>query len=225
MPFSFTSLQRLMVLGDKDTVKSAQKLASPNKNFGALSEELRGEIAASINAPLGPDGLPYASPVINMMVNPSTIQWSQTKRISKKNTLGGTVYFHFSDTNGQNNDILTMTFSGNTGYMGNASDFSAKRMEVDDELRKRAAKRRIWMDLYGLTREPVDLPGNLRNEFYIHYRTRMFPSITLIGFFSSVMQFTESADKPFSRDYSFSFTVTDTAPNLNYILDNMALGA
>jgi len=259
IPFSFTSLQRLMsarskLLYTQNSYISAQesvngsgfggKFAGPaiediemglrnnreqsgaTTNVDSRMKAFRQELTSS----LSPE---FYDVAIKMAVNPSSIQWSQTKRISKKNTLGGTVYFHFSNSNGENNDILTMSFSGNTGYIGPVA-FGDKGV-VETKNRKAGSvndvsftsgqnnKWRIWADLYNLTREPVDLPGNVKNEFYIHYKTRLFPSIILTGFFSSVMQFTESADRPFSRDYSFSFTVTDVSPSLNTIVDNISM--
>ena len=68
----------------------------------------------------------------------------------------------------------------------------------------------------------LNLATNLKNEFYITYRTVLMPiQITLVGFFSQVMEFTESAQDPFNRDYSFAFTVVYTSPSLDELVDRV----
>lgn len=208
-PFMFTSLQRLLHAREDDymlysSISSVAPRIARVKRGIEQNETLRNNLEK--------DGLglkPGTSAVISMMVNPNSIKWTQSKRIVKKDTLGGSVYFHFSDKNGRNNDILTLNFSGTTGYI---------REEENDAGSK---KLQIWHDLYSLSMEPMYLPGNIKNEFYISYSTILMPSMLLTGFFSQPLQFSESADKPFMRDYSFGFTVTDSEPSLDGILEQI----
>lgn len=50
-----------------------------------------------------------------MLVNPSSVSFSQAKRITKKYTQSGAVYYHWANRSGRNNDVLNMDFSGSTG--------------------------------------------------------------------------------------------------------------
>lgn len=52
---------------------------------------------------------------VSMLVNPSNISFKQNKRITRKDTQGGAVIFHWSNKMGRDNDILEMDFSGSTG--------------------------------------------------------------------------------------------------------------
>jgi hypothetical protein len=94
-------------------------------------------------------------------------------------------------------------------------------------------KLRIWHELYNLSREAVILnpantgiktvPTGLKNEFFISYRTALFPTaIVFSGFFDKVLDFTESAQDPFNRDFGFSFTVTGASPSLDSIAEKIS---
>ena len=52
---------------------------------------------------------------VSMMVNPTTVSFSQSKRITRKDTQSGAVFFHWANRAGRNNDILDINFSGQTG--------------------------------------------------------------------------------------------------------------
>ena len=52
---------------------------------------------------------------VTMLVNPKSVQFSSSKRITKRDTQGGSVMIHWTDRLGRNNDVLTMEFSGQTG--------------------------------------------------------------------------------------------------------------
>jgi hypothetical protein len=54
-------------------------------------------------------------PGVSMLINPTSVSFSQSKRISVLDTQAGKVFFHWTDESGRNNDILTVGFSGNTG--------------------------------------------------------------------------------------------------------------
>jgi hypothetical protein len=229
-PFVFTSTLRMLKAGGESASKDMAKktrLDRLQSELGKLqsegaqsNQETRGSIVIQ-EGPASPipsstlgSGVPMTTmPYIRMAVNPNTISWSQNKRITSRDTLGGKVYFHFAGKNGSNNDILIMSFSGNTG---NIKEDQGEK-DSGTSTTKAALKRQIWHELYNLTREPIFLSeyGNIRNDFIITYSTLLIPSITLIGFFNSVLNFSENAQNPFSRDYSFAFTVTETTPSLD----------
>lgn len=54
---------------------------------------------------------------VSMLINPSTISFSQEKRITKKYTQSGAVYYHWANKTGRNNDVLELAFTGQTGNM------------------------------------------------------------------------------------------------------------
>lgn len=156
-------------------------------------------------------------PVINMSVNPNSVTFSQPKRWTKKDTRNGSVYFHFTNTKGQNNDILTLSFKGNTGSID-------LRASLDPTLASQGLdtgafqKFMVWHNLYLLTREPMLLTDGAENVFSISYASKLFPEIIFNGFFNKVLEFEESAKRPNSQDYSFEFTVTSTIPDLDEVL-------
>ena len=155
---------------------------------------------------------------ITMRLNPRSVKWSQPKRITKKDTRRGSTYFHFNNAAGQNNDILTLSFSGNTGNIdlrGSVPSPTGTPPNATDAQAKLVA----WHNLYLMTKEPMLLATGEDNVFHILYQSALFQSpVTFNGFFQKVMEFEESASKPNSRDYSFDFTVTSTSPDLDTYL-------
>lgn len=233
VPFTFTSTRRLLKFGPNAGMTS-RELAKINAEVQRSATLTTIENAERSSATFGTLGLSPASsaigavtnsPIIQMAVNPSSVTWSQNKRYSKQDTQNGSVFFHFSDENGRNNDILTLSFSGSTGNIGTQQGFiEAVQIGADQKLR-------TWHELYGLSREPVLLSDDInrtsvitgvKNEFFITYRTVLMPMpITLVGFFNQVLNFTESADTPFTRNYSFEFTVVHTYPDLDKLVDSL----
>lgn len=158
-------------------------------------------------------------PILNgdpivMAINPKSVEFEQAKRIQQKNFRNGAVFFHFANSRGQNNDILKIRFQGNTGNI----DLRGSLRQPRDATRDTGALRKMqtWWNLYHLTREPMLLNNGTLNEFTIKYTSHLLPRpITFYGFFGAVMQFSENADKPNSREYSFEFTVLHTDPDLD----------
>lgn len=252
VPFTFTSTARLVKAGELqfngDRGFAAVARANRTRTQLAIIErEARGTaglsqvgLGAFVNAAdltfqsvankgiLGTRArLAVQEPVIRMMVNPESLQFSQSKRISRRDTMQGSTFYHFTNKANQNNDILEVSMSGQTGNI---------RTNVDPlSLVSTGAyqKLRVWHDLYALTREGMVLDpentgnpkiGNsIPNQFYITYRTVLFPvQVTLVGFFSKVLEFTENASNPFSTGYSLQFTVTDTYPRLEDVGSQIA---
>lgn len=52
---------------------------------------------------------------VSMLMNPSKVDFKQPKRTTSQQTQAGTVFYHWANEDGRNNDILTMEFSGQTG--------------------------------------------------------------------------------------------------------------
>lgn len=229
VPFTFTSTARLLKAGKLDAIgnKFSSLIADENRlgQLAAIEAETRG-IEATQQLGVSPienqdnktDRVGTSSSIIQMAINPQSIAWRQNKRISKRDTMEGSVYFHFTNSQNQNNDILTLSFQGKTGNINTQNPTDATVTGANQKLR-------IWHELYNLTREPIlldknntgkNIPFGIKNEFFITYRTALIPvQITLVGFFSKVLEFTETANDPFNRDYSFDFTVVHTSPSLD----------
>tara|TARA_R110002110_G_scaffold16569_38_gene71746 strand:- start:2793 stop:3521 length:729 start_codon:yes stop_codon:yes gene_type:complete len=197
VPISFTSTLRSYLRGDGDVTRITEVVAK--------QEKLTAAVAAGT----------YLTN-IEMLINPSSIQWTQPKRVVPVNTQGGTVFFHFGDKDGRDNDILTLAFTGSTGNIDpRATDTLSNQKWL------------IWHNLYQLSREPIALADGTENIITIDYSSSLFPGesggdiLSLYGYFENVMSFTETADKPNSRDYSFSFKVIKTEPDLNSIINLM----
>tara|TARA_R110002110_G_scaffold16569_38_gene71747 strand:- start:3521 stop:4270 length:750 start_codon:yes stop_codon:yes gene_type:complete len=169
---------------------------------------------------------------VDMLVNPSSVEWTQNKRMTKVDVRDGSRFFHFLNSAGQNNDFLTLKFSGSTGNIDIRGAERVRRGGIGVGLNNNYAastganqKWLVWHNLYQLSREEVRLGVGAENWFRIDYSSNLFTSSTaglfsgpvqqFYGFFDSVLEFTESADKPNSRDYSFSFTVTSAEPDLD----------
>ena len=153
---------------------------------------------------------------IRTLVNPNTVSFDQPKRFTRKDFRNGTAFFHFTDDRGQNNDILQLELKGSTGNIDLRADQFPQPATQDVAARK---KLEIFQQLYLLTREPMLFKPGIINEFTIDMRLKSFPGgIRFFGFYSKVMSFEHSASKPNSVDYSLSFTVQRTFPDLNDIV-------
>jgi hypothetical protein len=149
---------------------------------------------------------------IEMAINPRSIRWEQPKRWTKRDTREGSAFFHFTNSRGQNNDILTLQFEGTTG------NIDTRGSDVTGAFHKWE----VWHNLYLLTREPVLLEDGSENLIRITYRSPLWrQAVNFLGFFESVLEFSEVADKPHSRDWSFSFKVMETDPDLDRMLYEM----
>jgi hypothetical protein len=160
--------------------------------------------------------------VIKMAVNPETINWRQPKRITRKDTMDGAVFFHFNNSKGQNNDIITLDMKGTTGNINLVTNPNVDDQGKNAYLEANKSKLLMWHNLYNLTREGMLYQDNngiwQENQFYIVYTTKLFPmGVRLCGFFSKTLEFEEHAKDPNKRNYSLSFTVTATNPDLDDI--------
>lgn len=153
---------------------------------------------------------------VNTTINPTSITWRQPKRITRKDVRKGTVFFHFTDENGQDNDVLELELRGHTGNLDLRGDlFPLPATQNVAALRKLA----VFQNLYVLTREPRIIPPRTVNMQRIRYTTKLFPAgVDLYGHYSEVLSFEESADKPNSATWSMKFMVQYTEPGLDEVL-------
>ena len=211
VPMFFTSTHRLRSLNEElgvDLRTDIVEASTLRARFRQQQHEL-GRLQQGIGI----------QPIIKMAVNPSTITWRQPKRIVKRDTRQGSVFFHFSNTRGQNNDILTMDFRGNTGNIDPRGSLETETniLTTNAGANTNAIRKQVvWHNLWNLTREAILLEDNTKNVFMIFYSSPIIPvQIQLRGFFSNVLEWTDAADKPFSKDYSFGFTVEETVPDID----------
>ena len=217
------------------TFTSTYRLRQLDPNFKGISSFFESNSVQSLAAELAPsierqmykqkDHPPSSGilPIIEMAVNPNSITWKQPKRIVKRDTQAGSVFFHFTNDRGENNDILNMDFKGNTGNINLLSNLIPS-IGITQASNDTGSYRKAitWHNLWNLTREKMLLEDNTINEFLIIYNSVIITSeIMLVGFFSSVLDWTDSADKPNSKDYSMSFTVQQVEPPLDFIVSEL----
>jgi hypothetical protein len=176
-----------------------------------------------------------------MPLNPEEIEWDQPKRWTPKKTRKGTTFLHFTNTQGQNNDVLTLRMRGNTGNINilgslgapargfkTLSEAVSSAVGIDERERAEidtGALHKIlaFQNLYQLTREPMLLSDATVNEFTLTYVSSLFPqSFDFIGFFETVLRFSETADDPNSRDYSLDFVVQRVEPSLDLMISSIS---
>lgn len=152
---------------------------------------------------------------LRMVVNPNSIKFSQPKRITARDLIAGKVYYHWCDSRGKNNDVLTLSISGVTGNI----DQRAINNQNKDALGN-MAKLLAWSKLYTLTADPiVDPLTNKLNLVTCTIQTTLVPfPIQYTGHFLSVMDFTDDAANPFSKTWSLQFVVRTVNPPLNTIV-------
>ena len=86
------------------------------------------------------------------------------------------------------------------------------------------AKLANFWNLYSLTREPiVDPKTGAPVYYYITYSSPLLGNtyITFIGHFNRVMDFVDDANEPFSKQYTFGFTVLSSIPSMDYLYSTL----
>lgn len=214
----FTSRLRQRVLAERrDRLANAQARAVTSIVNNPFADILQPAVQAAARAEVQDltGQMSAAMANIAMELNPKSVSFEQPKRYVRQDTIRGTVFHHFTNDKGQNNDLLTIKFEGNTGNIS-----SRGRTEED---RERSRQRlTVWHNLYQLTREPMILSDGTANWFKIDYVSSLFPlPVTFYGFFTKVLTFTESASKPNSRDYSTEFIVQATTPELDSLITSI----
>lgn len=192
---------------------------------------------------------------LSMLMNPTSVTFSQSKRITRKDTQEGAVFMHWTNHLGRNNDILQMQFGGMTGNLNirtggqfktgfgdglvgasnQFSDWLDKQVSENSgategglsvqpaNMTKDAAgisRVAAFWNLYSLTREPVVDPSDGTPLMsYISYSSPLFGNsfVTFCGHFSQVLEFSDVAEEPFNKRWSFGFTVLGSNPSLDDI--------
>lgn len=186
---------------------------------------------------------------VTMQMNPQNVDFRQGKRITRKDTQRGAIFFHWTDDQGKNNDILEIEFSGQTGNINlnrgsyTRTEWGARLSEATDWLNDKlmgsysentpnsqkapaavdtnvsgAGKLLGLWDLYRLTAEPVRDTRTGRPLFaHISYTSPMMANsiITFSGHFSRVLDINDNASDPFSKKYTFGFTVLSSDPPID----------
>ena len=197
---------------------STFRLRTLDPSFDSLGEVSQEDLATFGAASAGN----IDQSVISMSVNPKSIKWSQPKRIVKRDVQEGSIFYHFTNNKGENNDILKLSFSGNTGNINIESDLTRDNDAQTGMSTGAIQKARTWFNLWNLTRERILLDDGKDNDFFIVYTSPIITyPITLIGFFDQVLDWVDAAEKPNSKDYTFSFTVKETSPPVDELLSNI----
>lgn len=219
-PLLFTSTLRKRVLdGRLDRLKELEQEREATRLGVTIPVEFQGGVTTTADTQLVKEivditgAMQKAMPVIKMAVNPSTVSFAQPKRFGTMQTKRGTDYFFFTDSKGENNDVLTISFKGSSGNIFRKPGQSAEdRAKADERLK-------VWHNLYSLTREPEILSDGTQNQKTITYTSPVFPiEIEFRGFFSKVLEFSEEGTKPGSVDYSMEFTVQETSPGMSNLV-------
>lgn len=190
-------------------------------------------------------------PPVRMKMNPESVTFTQAKRITRRDTQSGAVFFHWTNVKGRNNDVINVSFAGTTGNINlrtgmqrnsgslkvsegikQLRDFmksQTKQAGLDVENMAGASKLVNFWNLYSLTREPVvDPVFGYQNKFYFMYSSPILGNamVQFIGHFDRVLEFTDDAANPFSKSYSFSFVATESIPSMDdiYRYISLALG-
>lgn len=161
---------------------------------------------------------------LRMVINPQAIEFAQPKRISVRDTIGGKVYHHWTDSRGRNNDILTLTIRGMTGNIDPRVLKDETTKEGKKSSRKSAlgnlAKHLAWAKLYQLTADPIIDPlDNTVNTVTCTIQTVLLPfPIQFAGHFPAVMGFSDTVDTPWNKSWSLSLVVQSINPPLSTIV-------
>jgi len=184
-------------------------------------------------------------PPVRMKMNPEQVSFTQNKRITRRDTQSGAVFFHWTNAKGRNNDVINISFSGSTGnidirqgmqrnnpiseHLSKFSDAikSATKQEgLDVANLAGASKLANFWNLYSLTAEPVIDPfTGYPNKFYFMYSSPLLANalVQFVGHFDRVLEFTDDASKPYSKTYSFSFVATESIPSMDDIFKYVSL--
>jgi len=178
-------------------------------------------------------------PPVRLRVNPRSVTFSQNKRITRRDTQAGAIYFHWANSLGSNNDVITINFSGQTGNINlrmgaNRRNWASEQLKklrewsqgvtkdqaLEIESLSGVTKLMSFWNLYTITREPmIDVRNGSPVRYYAMYSSPIFANalIHFTGHFDRVLEFTDDADNPFNKNYSFSFVATSSDPPMDFI--------
>jgi hypothetical protein len=150
------------------------------------------------------------------VANPKSVSWQINQRGTEVKNKSGTVLHIWRDRT-RNSDFddpkITMQFqSGNImPNTGDATSFSQNQLGISGGLNN------FYDYLKLVDRSKLTTDGKA-NLVHIFYRSRIFPSLILTGFFDpqAVVQFTDDSQNPFQvSSWQATFTVYSTVPKIN----------
>ncbi len=155
--------------------------------------------------------------VVIWYANPKSVEWSISQRGTQSKTKSGTTLSVWRDrTRKTDYDDPKITFNFQSG---NIMPVSGEESQLGLTTANRIAPG--LNDFYKFL-ELVDqskiAKNGAANVVQILYRSRIFPSMILTGFFDpeAVVRFSDSADNPYQvNSWSANFTVYSTTPRLN----------
>lgn len=151
--------------------------------------------------------------------NPKSVDWVMSQRGTESKTKSGTVLHIWRDRlrrTDYDDPKITMTFQTGSIIPGfsNALSPSTLKGVPDQELPPGLNDFYKFLELVDASK----IKNGQANLIHILYRSRIFPSMVLAGFFEpqSVVKFSDSSDNPFQvNSWSATFTIYKTVPRLN----------
>lgn len=135
----------------------------------------------------------------SLVQNPHTVTFKRPKRHKKQDTMGGSVIYYFSNKKGSNMDLMTLSFQGNSGNLDPDSESGQSAIIALHNLVAISQESDVYQSA----------DGPKENVFSITYVSNFVSTpIVLQGYFPEMVELTEDAKKPNSRNYAFSFVVT-----------------
>ena len=187
----------------------------------ATFEDVRG-ISTPLQAMSGINaGFTLGDNAIVWTTNPKSVNWQISQRGSEAKNKSGTVLHMYRDkTRKSDFDDAKINFQFQSGSIipinDNVSDPNAFAQDQVPNLI--APGLSDFYKFIQLVDQPKITLDGVANVIHVLYRSRIFPSLTLTGFFDPqvVVQFTDDSQNPHMiSSWSANFTVYSTTPKLN----------
>lgn len=138
---------------------------------------------------------------VSLELNPQEARFKTPRRVTKQNTQGGAIIWHFMDENEEANDLLELVVKLNThNFDEREPDLAMKRLSA-------------WTNLWLLTRERELTDSGRPNRRELIFETPAMPyPIVFQGYFENVPDPQLLDTQPHSMDVEFKFVVTASEP-------------
>jgi hypothetical protein len=167
-----------------------------------------------------------SSQQVSLYVNFKNVQFDNPKRITEQNARGGKAYMFWRSKDMYSNDITTLSITGDSGNFFNPDHKQDENIgeQVENALDKDKQasefkpeeKRKMFFQLFALTREKHFNDDGTENIFYIKYKSALFADeIVFNGHFDSGLQYSDMAENPFHVEFNVNFKVYYTEPDLS----------
>lgn len=173
--------------------------------------------AQSADALKANQGLP-ANTVV-WYANPKSVDWTINQRGMEAKTKSGTVLHIWRDRlrkTDYDDPKITMTFQSGSILPGFSNGLNPSTMAGRPDLSLSPGLNNFYQFLQLV--DASKIKNGQANLIHILYRSRIFPSMVMAGFFDpqSVVKFTDSTDNPFQiNSWSATFTIYKTIPRYN----------